>query len=165
MRTALSYIISLCIALWLGGLVTLFIALMSIFQYNRGLGAQVGPVLFSKFEPYQLSLGAIAIACTIAWRMYACSRARKMLLACLLAGMAIAVINFAYITPQIIDLWQNPTEGSAERFHQLHQMSRRLYTGTAVLVLLAGGALVKSLREESETRYIPSVAAVAPTAG
>ncbi len=162
MRTVLSYVISLCTALWLGGLVMLFIALMSVFKHNRGLGGQVGPILFSKFEPYQLALAVIAIACTIAWRMYACSRAKKMLLASLLGAAVIAVINYTYITPQIIDLWNTPREDSAERFAQLHQTSRHLYTGTTVLVLLAGGALVKSLREESADARPPKHTA-APT--
>lgn len=148
MRSALVYIIGLTIALWLGGLVTLFICLMSVFAYNRGIGAQVGPVLFSKFEPYQLGLAAISIGATILWRMYARSKAKNALLACLLTAAAIAVVNYAMITPQIIEIWQNPTDDSAQRFQQLHSVSRYMYTATTILVLLAGGAMIRSLQND-----------------
>jgi len=146
MRRVLPYVIGLCIALWLGGLVTLFIALMSVFAYNRGIGAQVGPVLFGKFEPYQLCLAGIAIAATILWRVYGCSKTRMIMMACLLSSAAIAVISFSWVTPQIIDLWQNRTEDSAARFQQLHMTSRYLYTAMAILVAMAGAALIRSLQ-------------------
>jgi hypothetical protein len=150
MRRILPYIIGLTTALWLGGLVTLFIALISIFRYNRGIGAQVGPVLFSKFEPYQIGLGLIAIVCTVVWRMYACSRAKKLLLACLIAAVSIAVISFAYLTPQITQMASDEVANASEKFAKLHKTSEMMYRALAVLVLIAFGAFIAAMKSEAE---------------
>ncbi len=149
MQRILPYIIGLTLALWLGGLVTLFIALISIFRYNRGIGAQVGPVLFSKFEPYQIGLGLIAVICTVVWRMYACSRAKKILLTCVLAAVSIAVISFAYLTPQVAQMAADETASADEKFARLHKTSEMLYNVMAILVLIAFGSFIAAMKSEA----------------
>jgi hypothetical protein len=148
MRRILPYIIGLTIALWLGGLVTLFISLISIFRYNRGIGAQVGPVLFGKFEPYQIGLGLIASVCTVVWRMYACSRAKKLLLICLLAAVSIAVTSYAYLTPQVAQMAADEATNASDRFNRLHKTSEMLYNIMAVLVLIAFGSFIAAMKSE-----------------
>ena len=163
MQRILPYIIGLTTALWLGGLVTLFISLISIFKFNRGIGATVGPVLFSKFEPFQIGLGLIAIICTVAWRMYACSRAKKILLACLLAAVSIAVISFAYLTPQITQMAADETANASEQFARLHKTSEMLYNVMAVLVLIAFGSFIAAMKSEAVILPAPRPAKSAET--
>lgn len=177
MKNVLCYLIGLCLALWMGGIVMLLIVLMSVFAADHALGAHVGPILFRVYEPYQLALAAIAIACTIAWRLYSCSRPKKVLMACLMGAAILAAVSKAVITPQIIALWEkrqmemelvnvaaatnpdattlptvDPDGTDTARFRQLHSTSRGIYTGIAVLVLLSSGAFIRSVQSDCEFR-------------
>jgi len=48
-------------ALWLGGLITLFLCVGTMFSHNRSLAADMAPQLFVNFERYQLILAAAAL--------------------------------------------------------------------------------------------------------
>lgn len=149
MKRILPYLIGLSLALWLGGLVTLFISLISIFRYNRGIGAQVGPVLFSRFEPYQIGLGLIAVVLTFVWRMYSCSRAKKVLMISLILAVAVSTFSYTYLTPQIIHMATGEVVNTSDRFVQLHKTSEKLYNLLAGLVLVAFISFIAAVRSDS----------------
>ncbi|GIW75639.1 MAG: hypothetical protein KatS3mg104_0702 [Phycisphaerae bacterium] len=156
MKRLLPYLIGLSVALWLGGLITLFISLISIFRYNRGIGAQVGPILFSRFEPYQIGLGLIAVVLTFVWRMYSCSRAKKILLISLILAVTLSTVSYTYLTPQIMHMTTGQVIESGERFAQLHKTSEKLYNLLAVLVLVAFVSFIAAVRSESASGLLIS---------
>lgn len=156
MKRLLPYLIGLSVALWLGGLVTLFISLISIFRYNRGIGSQVGPVLFSRFEPYQIGLGLIAVVLTFVWRIYSCSRAKKILLISLILAVTLSTVSYTYLTPQIMHMTTGQVIESGERFDQLHKTSEKLYNLLAVLVLVAFVSFIAAVRSESASGLLIS---------
>lgn len=156
MKRVVVYSIGLSMALWLGGLVTLFLSLITIFRYNRGIGAQVGPVLFSWFEPYQIGLGLIAVVSTFLWRMYSCSRAKKTLMVSLILALMVSTVSYTYLTPQIMHMTTDQAIESGERFAQLHRISETLYNLLAILVLLAFISFIAALRGESGSGRVMS---------
>jgi hypothetical protein len=143
MQRALPYLIGLCVALWLGGLVALFMFVSTLFRADHGVAVNVAPFMFYIFERYQLMLASTAIASAIVWRVYRRTRPRQMLLACLLVAALLGLAQYGLVSPRMNAL--HASGESPEQFRRLHGYSMLIYVGTALMVLLSGAALLTDL--------------------
>src|SRR5437016_5506223 len=69
MRYGLSLLVLLAWALWLGGLMALFLMVSHLFNVDRALAVQAAPRMFIAFERYQIFLAAAALTATAVWRL------------------------------------------------------------------------------------------------
>src|SRR5437868_4635908 len=69
MSRLFAFLTMLAWALWLGGLITLFLCVITLFHHNRSSAIDAAPVLFVNFERYQLILAALGLTCTVTWRI------------------------------------------------------------------------------------------------
>src|SRR5438045_1814903 len=69
MRTVLILLVLLTWALWLGGLVTLVILVVTLFRGDREIAVEAAPRMFVVFGQYQLLLAAVALIATFVWRL------------------------------------------------------------------------------------------------
>src|SRR5689334_17373126 len=69
MRTLFSILVTLAWALWLGGLVTLFLTVVTLFRFDRTIAIQTAPQVFLMWERYQLALAACALVTSFALRL------------------------------------------------------------------------------------------------
>jgi hypothetical protein len=140
MRYVLNCIVAVLWALWLGGLITMFISVTALFGTDENLAKQAAPVLFVRFELYQMILAGTAVAAGVIWHVSERSSTRLAIaLLFILAGVGATVARTA-ITPRMESLRLKGESGGAE-FKSLHGQSMLIYlTDTAALVL-AGLAL------------------------
>jgi hypothetical protein len=132
-------------ALWLGGLVTLFIAVTSLFHTfaaDKALAGTAAAGVFRRFESYQLVLAAVAVLAAAAWRMTASDSPRRktVLLILLVVAAAVAAVSTFFVSNQIHHL-RELHETTSTRFRTLHQLSMTLYLAETVVLLLAAMAL------------------------
>jgi hypothetical protein len=147
MRHALVYVLSITLALWLGGLIALFVSVSVLFGTARELGVQAAPVLFATFERYELGLFVVSIVLALAWRTPA-KRYRQALLGCVLAAGGMVAVQVWVLSPKI-NLLRETGQSATPAFQQLHGQSTFVYVATAVLVLLAKIALITALLPKS----------------
>jgi hypothetical protein len=130
-------IATLAWALWFGGLMALFIFVLTLFHNNREIAVQAAPQLFLAFQRYHLILAAVALAATVLWRIVAPSKFVLVnfillgLAAC--AGVAVAV----WIIGPMEALREQGLGGSDE-FKKLHGISMMLFCAQAILLLIYG---------------------------
>jgi hypothetical protein len=145
MRYGLSLIVTLAWALWLGGLMTLFLTVSHLFKVNRPTAVTAAPEMFIAFERYQIILAGVALIAAAAWRL----TTPRALLTALFFLLAIAsvgtVLSAAIISPRMHAI-RALGESSGPAFRRLHGMSMMAYTGEAVILLAAGCVLIASLR-------------------
>jgi len=135
MRTILRIIAIYAWALWLGGLITTFIFVLTLFHEDHDLAVQTAPRLFHAFERYQLILAAVALLSSILLK--------KTWTSALFVLTAIgAVVSPLFITPRISEM-QRLGQTHTPQFGQIHGLSMLVYNADAVLLLLAGLMLVK----------------------
>ena len=132
---ALPYLIALVVSLWLGGLVSLFVFVATLFPFDRPTALVAAPRMFHVFERYQLILAGISIALTIAWRMCACSKSKRWLTAFLIAGAVLASVQAGVISPKMNEVrFADP-----HLFQQLHRVANVIFITTT---LCATGAML-----------------------
>lgn len=127
-------------ALWLGGIVTIFLcaqALFARFADNREVAGAATSSLFLVFARYQLVLAAVALIATAIWRWRSPGRRATVFFTLLALATIAAVISGGWITPQLETM---RLEGTTKqpRFGQLHGLSMLLFTAEAVLLLIGG---------------------------
>src|SRR5712671_601393 len=131
------FVAMLAWALWLGGLVTLFICVMTLFSKEHALAQQAAPLLFLAFEKFQLIIAAIALTSTFAWRL----SSHTVLLNSLFIVLALASIGAAfspmYFTKKMEILRAEGRQKSPE-FQRLHGQSMMIYCGETGLLLIGG---------------------------
>ncbi len=132
-------------ALWFGGLIALFVFVLTLFHNNREIAIQAAPQLFVAFQKYHLILAAIVLAATVAWRIVAPSRwvlVNFVLLAiATCCGVAVAI----WIIPPMEALRQQGL-GASDEFKRLHGRSMMLLMGQAIMLLLYGVILPFAIR-------------------
>lgn len=138
MRTLWQTIAHLTWALWLGGLIALFIFVTTLFHQDRALAVHAAPRLFHAFEIYQLILAAAAIVSTLLWR-------KPALLAAFVIVAAGAVISPVFITPQI-DRLQRLNQTHTPEFVRLHGEAMIVYTADSVVLLITGLIMPRALK-------------------
>lgn len=139
MRNVFRLAVLLGWALWLGGLIVLFLFVQALFARRRDLATQAAPFLFLTFEKYQLVVGAAALLAAAG--LWASLRSRPALAAAILIALAgVGAGTSPFITNQMERLRQDGRSNSPE-FRKLHGQSMIIYTSEAVLLLGAGVAL------------------------
>lgn len=154
MKTALLALLSVAVALWLGGLIALFIFAQALFAEDRALAVRAAPVLFDVFAPYQLILAGVALLASIGWWATARGRAAAWAVGLVaLATAGAAVVGF-YIVPRMEAIRLAGDSGSAA-FKGLHGASMGVFllesvAMLAVVVLLATARPVKRVSRSVE---------------
>jgi hypothetical protein len=117
-------------ALWLGGLLALFLFVVTLFHESHSLAVQTAPRLFHVFEIYQLILAGIALISTFALRRWGAGFL-------FLLATAGAIVSPTVITPHLTRLQEAGLSKSAE-FARLHGDSMMIYSGDALVLVFAG---------------------------
>lgn len=153
MRTVLHSLLTLVWGLWFGGLVTLFIAVIAIFQSfapDRTLAGHAASQVFRAFNIYQLGLAAVALLTTFVWCFL--QRGKLKLGLFLLFGLATfdACVITIHVASKLELLQQKQLTGTPE-FARLHAYSMILYVAEVGLLLLAGLFLpwLRAAKEQS----------------
>jgi Domain of unknown function (DUF4149) len=132
-------------ALWLGGLITLFICVITLFSHNRTLAVDSAPVLFVNFERYQLILAAVALTCTVVWRVMSKNLVLNLVFLLLCLSSLGAIASPLYFSKQMERLREEGKTNSP-KFEALHRQSEWVYTSEATLLLISGLPLFVALR-------------------
>src|SRR4051812_31882861 len=155
MRSVFAFVALLAWALWLGGLVTLFVCVSTLFRTDRAIATQAAPQLFVAFERYQLIVAAFALTSTFAWRVS--SRITLLNMAFFLLGLSAlgAVASPMYFTRRMEALREEGKINTPE-FKTLHGRSFVVYTGEVIVLLMGGVALFTALRRSPAQPQIKS---------
>ncbi len=144
MRYGLLLVVMLAWAMWLGGLMAMFLLVSHLFSADRSIAIVAAPRMFLAFERYQIILAAIALIAATAWRL----REPRALLTGLFFAFAVAsigaVISAAIITPRVEQLRQIGQTSSPE-FRTLHGRSMIVYTTDTATLLVAGILLASAM--------------------
>lgn len=154
MKRLLSYLILFPWALWLGGLMTLFLSVQSLFARDRAVAMSANPILFDLFERYQLGLALVALAVAALLMVLVRSRLVLALLVLLALATVGAGASSAVVTPRIQELTRQQQTATPE-FRRLHGQSMMIYTAEAV-VLVAAGLLLPGVFVRSAPRAVES---------
>jgi hypothetical protein len=143
MTAAVKAVLLIVWALWLGGVMGLFLSVQTLFhQTDRAVFLASAPRLFIAFERYQFILAAVALV--------SCMIGKPPRLAALIGlfGFATvgAVIETASITPRIENL-RILGQTHTPEFLRLHGLSMCIYMAIAIALLLAG--IVQSIARKS----------------
>jgi hypothetical protein len=143
MRRFLSILLCVTWALWLGGLVMIFIAVPALFRTfanARPVAGNAAAGIFHAFERYQLVLAAIGLITTFVWRLVSGNRGAMLKTACFgllsLATVA-AASSTLFVTPNI-EAMRLVGETYGPAFGRLHGLSMSLYFFESVVLLIAG---------------------------
>ena len=142
-------------ALWLGGVVALFLFVTAAFRVafpdDRPNAVRAAQAAFIRFGRYQLALAAIALLLSIAWRLQRprATRTATIVLTALSASLAGVIY---WITLKIIALSQ-AGETTTPLFRQLHGGSMTAYLAIAVLLLAIGAALHRDLTSPNRKQF------------
>ncbi len=150
MRYSLAVLTSLAWALWLGGLITLFVMVSHLFRVDRTAAIAAAPKMFVAFERYQIILAAAALIATTLWRLTT-PRAILTTLFFVFAIASIGTITSAVaIVPKMEQLrLRGMTEGL--EFRALHGRSMLVYSGEVAVLLLAGFILPAAIGSTLQT--------------
>jgi hypothetical protein len=148
MRYFLSILVAVAWALWLGGLIAIFLVVTQLshtFVDRREIFGQAGSAVFMMFERYQLIIGAVALVSSFGLRLMSPSTIRTALFGLLAVAAAGALVSPMYITPKIEGLRQIG-QTQSEEFKKLHGRSMMVYSGDALILLAAGVLLPGALK-------------------
>jgi hypothetical protein len=161
MRYGLSLLVALAWALWLGGLMTLFITVSRLFAVNRPTAVVAAPQMFITFEAYQLGLAMVALLASAIWRVREPRASLTTLFALFALTSIVAIIQSTFISPKMHRL-REMGQSSGPEFMQLHGKSMMHYTMEAALLLIAGLVFIAALSSRTTASTEP---ASAPPAG
>ncbi len=145
-----STLVSLAWALWLGGSITLFAVLGTIFTtqgFERDVQGAFAARLFPMFEKMQLIFAAVALLGTTLWWLGARSKIKLALFALFAIATLAVVVETTQITPRIEALRVDGKRDTPE-FDRMHQVSSRVYMGGAVVLLIAGFLIPTAIRSD-----------------
>jgi hypothetical protein len=138
----LAIIVTLAWGLWFGGLITLFLAVTSLFETfapDRHLAGTAAAGLFRRFEFYQLVLAAVAVVAAALWRAsdWAAPLRRTFVLVLLALAAGTALVSTFAVSNRIENLRENKLTDTPE-FRRLHGLSMTVYSAEALTLLVAG---------------------------
>jgi hypothetical protein len=137
-------------ALWLGGLMALFLFVSALFKHARTVATQGAPVLFDVFAIYQLGVGFIGLLALLIWR----ATIRSHLVGAIIVMFALSLGCAAYVTfsviPEMTAISEAGQSGDSPRFRQLHGRSMIFYSAQTIALLLSAimlpGAIARTAR-------------------
>jgi hypothetical protein len=154
MRRFLSILVCITWALWLGGLVMLFIAVPTLFRTfanARPVAGNAAAGIFHAFERYQLVLAAISLLATFWWRVVSAKRAaalKTFSFTLLSLATVLSACSTLFITPRI-DAMRLAGLTFDPGFGRLHGLSMTLYFFESVLLLFAGLLLPATIARDT----------------
>ena len=145
MRRFVTILVSLSWSLWFGGLITLFIAVTSLFRSfsNARPVAGFGAAgIFHAFEKYQLVLAAVLLLSLAAWQIVPSWRSaggglKTAMFVFIALATLIAVSSTLLITPRIDAMRVGGQTGSPE-FARMHGISMVLFLSESAFLFLGG---------------------------
>jgi len=143
--------------LWFGGLVTLFLAVTSIFRtfdQQRDIAGQAASGIFRLFNMYCLGVCAGALLLNFLWWLSGRS-GRKLVV---FALFALATIAASYVTAVLtpkMETMRLEHQTQLPEFARLHGMAMGVYLVETILVFLAGVALPWAARSSADSRRHP----------
>jgi hypothetical protein len=160
-----SFVALVAWSLWIGGLIMLFLSVMTLFGKSKSVASEAAPHLFMAFERYQLILAAVALSSTFAWRMTARLAPLNALFVLLALSAFCAAFTPLYVTNRMEAL-RAEGKNSTPEFQQLHRRATRLYVVEAIVLLIGAFPLYAALRHKPlqlQTGTAPAPAATGPT--
>jgi hypothetical protein len=136
-------------ALWFGGMVALLIFVTRLFKASREIGVSAAPVLFRTFAGYQFVVGGLTVALAVALLIASRSKAVTVFGALAVVALALAFPIRAW-TYRIGELYA-AGQSQSEEFKAIHRMSSATYSTSALLLLIAGIALVSAPRSRERS--------------
>lgn len=150
MSRLFAFVTLLAWALWLGGLVTLFICVITLFHHNRSLAADIAPSLFVNFERYQLALAAVGLTVSVLWRITSRNLVVNWIFLLLCLSSLGAIASPLYFSKKM-EVLREEGKTTSPRFQSLHDQSRWVYETEATLLLIAAIPLFVALRRPLAT--------------
>jgi uncharacterized membrane protein len=155
MQRILSMLVTLAWALWFGGLLTLFIAVQSLFATfgdQRSIAGSGAAGIFRRFELFQLTLAAAGLLAMLAWRILSGrSKLKVAILALMSLATVCAIVETAFVS-RAIDRLRSEGQTQTTEFRKLHGQSMMLYVGEAGLLLVAGLLLPSAIFRDGRRR-------------
>ena len=155
MRFGLSFLTALAWALWLGGLMTLFLTVTRLFAVNRPNAIVAAPQMFITFEAYQLWLAMVALLASAIWRLREPRSSLTALFFLFALTSIVAMIQSVFISPKMHRL-RELGQSSGPEFMALHGKSMIHYTMEAALLMVAGFVLTRAMSTRVTTVTAPS---------
>ena len=124
-------------ALWLGGLIALFLFVTALFREDRPTAVVAAPLMFARFERAQLLLAAVSLLGVGGLRLIE-PRAIHSFVFTFFAVATIALVVSATMVRPKMDRLRVAGESSGPQFRQMHGQSMALYSVQAAALALAG---------------------------
>jgi hypothetical protein len=161
MRYGLSLLALLAWALWLGGLITLFISVNHLFAVNRPIAVQAAPEIFNIFERYQIILAAVALLLTAIWRLTTPRKLHTALFFLFALASVGTIVSAAMISPKMQAI-RLAGQSSGPEFRKLHGFSMMVYMSEAALLLIGGFVLTAAMRQKAVEAALASTPPAEP---
>lgn len=147
LQAILKRVLVLSWAVWLGGLVGVFLAVTTVFATlapdRSGAGAIAAPI-FGRFERLMILLAAASLVSALGLAVAERTRARAWALGGIMLACVLTLASVAVVTPRI-DAMRREGKGGTPEFRRLHGVSMGLYTGTAGVLGVVGLVLPAAL--------------------
>jgi hypothetical protein len=148
LRKLLPTLLAMTWALWLGGLVTLFIVVESLFvtfDSDHTIAGLAASGIFARFNRYQLVLAAIALVGSFFWRIQSRRGGVTGLFFCFGLAAFAAIIVAGVIAPNLESM-RIARQTHTPQFIRLHGISMMLYLGEIVCLIASGFMLPLLIR-------------------
>ncbi|MBC8109170.1 MAG: hypothetical protein H7Z14_21465 [Anaerolineae bacterium] len=152
MNRLLQIAASVALALWLGGLVALFLFVGALFREDRTLAISAAPTLFNSFATYQLFLGMIGLIALFFWRSMVRSRWISTIIVLFIISLALAAYVMFSMIPEMEAIRIGGQSGDSPRFKTLHGMSMIFYTSQTIALLLAAMMIPLAISADAVSR-------------
>ena len=140
LRSTLDLLSRLTVALWLGGLISLFLFVQSLFAADRAVAVVAAPVLFDAFGVYQLALGGLGVL--VAAAAVAVDRASRRRWAVVNGLLGVALLGAGVMSAVVQPAMSRAhAAGDAATFGRLHGASMVVYLAETLAVLAAAVVL------------------------
>jgi hypothetical protein len=144
-------------ALWLGGLVALFLFVTHLFRVDRPIATVAAPQMFARFERVQLLLAAVGLLAVGGLRLIEPRAVLGVLFTFLAVATVALVVSAAVVRPKMERL-RVAGESSEPQFRQMHGQSMALYTAQAAALLIAGFFIPAAMAPLSASPLPPKTA-------
>jgi hypothetical protein len=149
-------------SLWLGGLVTVFLIVTTLFRtQDRETFRAVAPVVFLAFERYELVLAGLTLLGLFGWRLSAPSYAATTLF--VLAALATigTLASTLLITPKLEHL-RLMGQSESNDFKRLHGLSMLVYCGQMLVLAVFATIVPAAMRKLNGGKSVSGKPRIAP---
>jgi hypothetical protein len=136
-------------ALWLGGLVALFLFVGALFRHDRTVAIQAAPPLFNTFATYQLAIGLAGLIALFFWRSMVGSRLISAMIVLYIISLALAAYVTFSMIPEMEAIRLAGQSGDSPRFKTLHGMSMIFYSSQTIALLIGAMMLPSAISASS----------------